>query len=102
MEKIERLSSITAGEVSYLWMTYQAETLDRLTITFFLQHVKDSDIKGLLEDAKKLADKRIKFIVEVFNEEHYAVPIGFTDSDVNLQAPRLFSDDLYLEYILNS
>lgn len=35
------------------------------------------------------------------NKEDYPIPKGYTEQDVNLNAPRLFSDKLYLKYLLN-
>jgi hypothetical protein len=102
MESKERLTTLTAGEISYLWTCYQAETLEKWTITVFLQHINDKQVKSLLENALELAEKRIKFVREAYQKDHYAIPIGFANSDVNLQAPRLFSDNLYLQYILHS
>jgi hypothetical protein len=36
---------------------------------------------------------------EIFNQESFPIPIGYTDEDVNLGAPRLFSDEFYLHYL---
>ena len=38
-------------------------------------------------------------IKEIFIQENFPIPIGFTDEDVNLGAPRLFSDEFYLHYL---
>ena len=38
-------------------------------------------------------------IKEIFIQENFPIPIGFTDEDVNLDAPRLFSDEFYLHYL---
>src|SRR5699024_4303253 len=38
----------------------------------------------------------------IFDEEGYLHPEGFTKSDVHLNAPRLFSDMLYLEYCMQT
>ena len=35
----------------------------------------------------------------IFIQENFPIPIGFTDEDVNLGAPRLFSDEFYLHYL---
>jgi hypothetical protein len=40
-------------------------------------------------------------VTEILNKENYPIPVGFTDKDVKLEAPRLFSDNLYLHYILS-
>jgi hypothetical protein len=102
MASTERLTRLTAGEISYLWTTYQEESLEKWIITYFLQHINDKQTESVLKDSLQLANKRITFIEKEFQKEHYAIPIGFTNDDVNLQAPRLFSDELYLEYVLNS
>lgn len=98
----ERLTTLSAGEMAYLWNTYQAESLEKWSILYFLKHIDDSNIKSILEDTLALSNKRIAFIEDIYNEEKYAIPVSFNDNDVNLQAPRLFSDNLYLEYILHS
>ncbi|MBP1966216.1 DUF3231 family protein [Paenibacillus aceris] len=40
-------------------------------------------------------------VAQLFANEKYPVPQGFTDKDVNLTAPRLYSDKLILYYMLN-
>lgn len=102
MDNMEYKTNLTCGEISHLWMAYQYETLSKCGITFFLQHVDDLEIEKLLQDALSLSTKRIDKITALFNREQYPIPQGFTDGDVNLNAPRLFSDKLYLEYVLQT
>ncbi|MEI3611063.1 DUF3231 family protein [Pseudogracilibacillus sp. SO30301A] len=96
----EEITELTSGEISSLWMTYQSETLQKCGIRFFLQHVDDKQIQEILEEMLRLTIKRIDRVKDIFMKEDYPVPEGFTDDDVNLKAPRLFSDILYLEYCL--
>ncbi|MEI3604891.1 DUF3231 family protein [Pseudogracilibacillus sp. SE30717A] len=102
MAKVERRPNLTSGEISFLWMSYQYETMSKQGITFFLQHVEDEQIKELLEQTLSLTTKRIDQMEDIFIEEDYSLPDGFTEKDVNLDAPRLFSDQLYLEYTLQT
>src|SRR5699024_9674960 len=53
------------------------------------------------EEALKIAKESKTKTEQIFNHENYPVPQGFTDKDVNFNAPRLFSDKIYLHYILN-
>jgi len=104
MEKnYESFEHLSCGEVSSLWMGYQYESLHRCGITFFLQHVKDDAIQQILKDGLVLANKRIEQISELFLKYNQLLPNGFTvEGEVNLQASRLFSDELYVHYILNT
>src|SRR5699024_3909229 len=93
---------LTAAEISDLWAMYQYETLAICGIEFFLTHIDDEQIRYVLEAGLRLSKERVEDIIDVLNKENYPIPQGFTEQDVNLQAPRLFTDKLYLEYILNT
>src|SRR5699024_9021582 len=92
---------LTAAEISSLWSSYQEHTLNLCGINFFLVHVNDSQIRQILEKALTIEKNNKAKLEQFFNNENYPVPQGFTEQDVNLNAPRLLSDKLYLEYILN-
>lgn len=98
----EEITGLTSGETSHLWMTYYYETIQKCGITYFLQHIVDEQIEDILENMLTIANKRINQVTEIFSKENYPLPEGFTDGDVNLEAPRLFSDILYLYYCLES
>lgn len=94
--------SLLCGEVSHIWMGYQYETIHLCGITFFLQHVEDDSIRKTLEEGFKLKKQRIKKMTELFKKYDQLLPKGFSvGDDVNLEAPRIFSDDLYLDYMMN-
>ncbi|KRF01778.1 hypothetical protein ASG89_25815 [Paenibacillus sp. Soil766] len=57
------------------------------------------DSKEVLEYALSLSKKNVSTVTEIFNNEKFPVPVGFTDKDVNLNAPRLYSDTFFLNYI---
>ncbi len=101
VEEKQTNSRLTASEVSHLWTAYQNNTLAICGLTHFLAHIDDPDIKGILEETKSLSEKEYSEIIALFKAEDYPIPKGFTKEDVKPDAPRLFSDALYLEYILN-
>jgi hypothetical protein len=91
--------SLTSIEMGKLWATYMGNTMAKCVISYYLQHVEDQDIKKVVKDGLNLTESLLENIKKIFIEENFALPIGFTDDDVNLSAPRLYSDEFYLHYI---
>lgn len=92
----EKLTSIEMGK---LWAIYCGNTMAIQIIRYYLQHVEDEDIKHLLEDALALSKNFLKTIKNIFTEEKFPIPVGFSEKDVNLNAPRLFQDEFYVHYL---
>lgn len=93
---------LTAGEIGSLWETYQYESLMNGGMQYFLRHVNDVEIKKLLKKSLNISIKRVNKAEELMKNRDHPIPEGFTDGDVNLEAARLFSDELYLEYLLHT
>ena len=99
MENNHSHIKLTSGEVSALWGSYLNDTLSICTISYFLKDVEDPDIRAVLEFALELEKKHIQIISDIFNKEKLPIPVGFTEHDVNLNAPRLYPDLFLLYYI---
>lgn len=84
---------ITSSELANLWMTYQEKTMIMRMVEHFIEHA-DNEEKQLLQTHYYSASKAIEFITGIFEQEGAVIPIGFTESDVNKGAPKLF-DFLY-------
>ncbi|MEN1969507.1 DUF3231 family protein [Lentibacillus sp. N15] len=91
--------SLSSAEMGKLWTTYVGNTLGKCVISYYLKHVDDKDIKKVLQHALELSDTYMKKLKDIFIRENFPIPIGLTDNDVNLNAPRLFYDDFYLFYL---
>ena len=65
---------------------------------YFLSIVESKDIKPILESSLQLAESHLEKITEFLKSANYQIPIGFTENDVNVHAPRLFSDQFLLFY----
>jgi hypothetical protein len=65
------------------------------------QHLEDENvhIKSIFKDAISTSENNLSEIVSLLEKEGYPVPLGFTGHDVNLNAPKLFSDCLCLKYL---
>ncbi|WP_246187569.1 DUF3231 family protein [Ornithinibacillus caprae] len=93
-----KVNNLTAAEVSGLWLQYMGDTMAICVYKYFLKIVEDDEIKSILRFALRLAKDHVEKIKDFFERENFQVPIGFTENDVNLNAPRLFSDRFLLFY----
>ncbi|MEH7342956.1 DUF3231 family protein [Bacillus sp. JJ1532] len=90
---------LTSAEMGKLWAVYMGNSMSKCVISYFLQHVEDQDIKKLLDNALNLVHEFLNTIEDIFEKDNFPIPAGFTDKDVNLDAPRLFEDEFYVHYI---
>lgn len=90
---------LTSAEMGKLWVTYKGNTMAECVLSYYLQHIDDQDIKKVVEKALDLSQKLVQNIKDIFIQENFPLPVGFTEEDVNLGAPRLFSDEFYLHYL---
>jgi hypothetical protein len=91
---------LTAPEIANLWTNYMNDSMAICVIKYMLEKVEDREIRPVFEYALDSAKVHVQTIIGIFKEENYPIPHGFTDEDVNLQAPRLFADTFWLEYLL--
>ncbi|MGR6342046.1 DUF3231 family protein [Priestia megaterium] len=90
---------LTSSEIKSLWVQYIRETMAICISKYVLATVKDSGIRSLFEFCLGLSEKHLKVLTKILNNENFPLPNGFTDKDVNLQAPSLFTDSFWLQYI---
>lgn len=92
---------LTASELSAFFMSYLQDTLAVCVTTYFLEHVEDPDIRACVEYALELSEMHVEMDRRLFEEEGIATPVGFTEQDVNVKAPRIFSDEMIQHYVVN-
>lgn len=90
---------LTAAEMSSLWTQYINDTLAVCVNKYFLEKVEDTEVRPVIEWTLNTAETNISIMRDIFTKGKFPIPIGFTDQDVNLQAPRLFSDTFVLMYL---
>jgi len=95
-------TELTSAEISVLWATYMHYSMLACVFRYFEKvEADESDIRPLMSETLGLSEKRIARVAEIFNKENITIPIGFTEKDVNLEAPRLFTDSYHLYYLRN-
>nr|GGG73950.1 hypothetical protein GCM10011398_18120 [Virgibacillus oceani] len=100
MENNDQKTELTAAEISSLWTSYQNDTMLICGLQHFLKNVDNEEVKSILEQMLSISEQHKKKLTQIFNNDNYPVPQGFLEKDVNLDAPRLFSDRIYVELLL--
>ncbi|WP_239984596.1 DUF3231 family protein [Lentibacillus sediminis] len=98
--KLDSADKLTASELAQLWTAYLNDTLSICEVTYFLNHIEDPEIRELLSWSLQLSKAHIEKITTIFKGEQYPIPKGFTlQEDVNVDAPRLYSDSFMLAWL---
>ncbi|HEY0826612.1 MAG TPA: DUF3231 family protein [Bacilli bacterium] len=98
----EHKINLASSEIANLWTNYMSDTAAICTLSSYLAHVEDEQIRSIIEFALKLSEVHVQKIKALFNEEQHPIPDGFSlTTDLNNEVPRLFTDDFYLFYIQN-
>jgi len=90
---------LISSEIGGLWDSYMSDSMLVCMLKYFLNQVKDTEISEILQKTSDLTTQHIQELTTIFNEEKLPVPNGYTDSDVKIDAPRLFTDGFYLHYL---
>lgn len=93
---------LSSTEIAALWNTYMQYTMFICVFKLFALSAEDHDTRIIMEDAVSICHKRIEKVKELFDIEKIPIPIGFSENDMNIDAPRLFSDSYYLYYMVNA
>jgi hypothetical protein len=92
---------LTSTEISALWSSYMANSMAVCVLKYFLEKVEDTQIRPVIEYGLELSQNHVQRITDIFKHEKFPIPQGFTDEDINVTAPRLFSDTFQLIYMKN-
>lgn len=90
---------LTSSEIASLWTQYQLETMLLCVNRYMLNTIEDNDIKSVFEYAIHLGEQHKKSVETFFTKENFPIPHGFTEEDIHLSAPRLFSEEFCLFYL---
>lgn len=90
---------LTSAEMAGLWGQYTNDTAAICVLSYFLANVKDEQTRSVLELALSSSEEHIEYLKELFEQEGFPTPIGFTKQDVQIDARPLFYDVFYLQYL---
>ncbi|MDQ0300241.1 hypothetical protein J2S78_002688 [Salibacterium salarium] len=98
--ELDKNTNITSAEHAQLWNAYMNASITSTIVKYFLAKVEDPDIESVLQEALTLTTTHAETLTHMFTKENKPVPIGFNDQDLNTNAPRLYSDNYFLQHIL--
>ncbi|MGP4040777.1 DUF3231 family protein [Gracilibacillus sp. D59] len=90
---------LTSGEIASLWTGYMNDSMAKCVLSFMLKHIEDPDIKPVVQYAYDLSSSHLEQLITIFEQDNYVKPNGFTERDVNMDAPWLFTDLFCLNYV---
>lgn len=92
---------LTSAEIGNLWSTYMTDSMSACVLKYFIAKTQDKEIQTVLEFALGISQTHIQVITEIFNQEGHPIPVGFGEQDVDINAPALYSDTYFLNYVHN-
>ncbi|RSL34730.1 DUF3231 family protein [Salibacterium salarium] len=98
--ELDKNTNITSAEHAQLWNAYMNASITSTIVKYFLAKVEDPDIESVLQEALTLTTTHLETLTNIFTKENKPVPMGFNDQDLNTKAPRLYSDNYFLQHIL--
>jgi len=96
---MEHNPKLVSSEVAALWSAYMQNSMVYCIIQHFGSVNEDSDATDIIQTALTNCLYVVNEVKQIFEKEHHAIPIGFTQEDVNIKAGRLYSDLFTLRYI---
>ncbi len=98
MSDIKKIPLISS-EITGLWDSYMSDTMIVCVLKYYLNRVECEETRAILQQTFDLSKQHIQEVTNLFNEAELPIPYGFTDNDVNVNVPRLFTDAFYLQYL---
>ncbi|MDR0140199.1 DUF3231 family protein [Metabacillus idriensis] len=95
----EHHMQLTSAEIASIWTAYMNDSMSKCILGYFLKNVEDQEIHSIIKFAYGFSSRNIEKLAHLFQEEKLPLPTGFTSDDVNLNAPRLYTDSFMLIYI---
>jgi len=81
---------LSSSEIATLWMTYQQKTMIRRILEYFIVQAEDDKAKEIMQDTHMQMVNYIEDIKTILKNEGAAIPVGYTEKDVNVGVPKLY------------
>lgn len=85
-------TKMSSTELGALWMTYHKKTMILRILEYFIKKSDSEEAKALMSDLWGQLQPKVIEIESMFEKEGAALPRGFTNEDVNLEAPKLWEN----------
>ncbi|MEY2196231.1 DUF3231 family protein [Neobacillus sp. BF23-41] len=92
---------LTSSEMASLWTEYISHTHNSCILQYFIAKAEDLEVLDVLKKTYQIVEHLKDNTKQILQSENVPIPIGFGSQDVDVNAPRLFSDSFFLKYIKN-
>lgn len=95
----ENMVPLTSSEIASIWTSYMNNSMSVQFLSYFLSTVEDSEVRAIIEKAQSISVRQLADLTILFEKEQIPIPNAFSESDVNLNAPKLYTDSFMINYI---
>ncbi len=89
---------LTASEISFLWNTYQVQSMNKCLLTYFDGIAEDGEVKKVNQLNLTASAKYLEQIQLIFKEANMPLPVAFSDEDLTNTEEKLYTDPFILFY----
>ena len=84
--------ALSSSELGTLWLTYQQKTMVQRMLEYFIEQADDNQAKEIMQDAHMKVINYLEDIKAILKNEGAAIPVGYTEKDVNIGVPKLYDN----------
>ncbi len=95
----DKVILLTSSEIASIWTAYMNNSMSIQFLNYFLTTIEDSEIKEIIEKGHGISATLLTQLTDIYKKENIPLPTAFSNSDVNLNAPKLFTDSFMLTYV---
>ena len=95
----DNLIQLTSSEIASIWTSYLNNSMSIQILNYFHSIVENPDARSIIDFAKEISISHLNQLTDIFQKEGIPIPTGFSGSDVNLNAPRLYTDPFMIVYL---
>jgi len=87
---------LSPAEVLSLWNTYLTHSMTTYVTKYMLKTAEDAEVTAMLEMALAQSNEGLAMSTAFFENAGHPLPEAFDERDVNMDAPKAYTDDLVL------
>ncbi|ARK29467.1 DUF3231 family protein [Halalkalibacter krulwichiae] len=91
--------ALSSSELGTIWLTYQQKTMLHQMLDYFIERATDSEAKAIMTNLQKEVRQYIDQLTKIFEQDGTVVPMGYTKSDVHINAPALYDHDFDILFV---
>lgn len=84
--------NLSAPEILTHWNNFLIESMTVQVTKYFLEKAEDKEVIKMLEFALQVAKRGTEGSASALEKENHPLPQGFYEDDINIKAPRVYSD----------